>query len=48
MIKTIIFDLGGVVVSPEVEKIDKLIADYIGINISEFNKFIFNLNLTVQ
>jgi len=42
MIKTIILDLGGVIVSPKIEKINDMIAEHIGIDISQFNEFIFN------
>jgi glucose-1-phosphatase len=39
MIKIIIFDIGGVIVSPEIEKIDKLMADYLRINPAKFKIF---------
>lgn len=38
-IKVIIFDLGGVIVSPKVEEIPKLMSEYMGIEYQRFNEF---------
>ncbi len=48
MIKAIIFDIGGVIISPEIEKINNIIADYFGIEYPQFNDFIkkYKLDLT--
>lgn len=39
-IKVIIFDLGGVVISPKVGKIFNLILNYIGVDRNQFNNFL--------
>lgn len=44
MIKAIIFDLGGVVIYPEVEKIKNYIANYIGIDYGAFHDFFGKYN----
>ena len=48
MIKTIIFNIGGVIVSPKVEKIQDYVADYIGIQYDIFHEFFkkYESNLT--
>ncbi len=48
MIKTIIFDLGGVIVSSEIELLDEKIADYLGIPLKGFKGFVaqYKLDLT--
>ena len=48
MIKTIIFDLGGVIVSSEIELLDEKIADYLEIPLEEFKEFLaqYKLDLT--
>jgi epoxide hydrolase-like predicted phosphatase len=38
MIKVIIFDIGGVLISPEIEKIDEKIAGYIGMDFIKYKK----------
>lgn len=40
MIKAVIFDLGGVIVSSEVEKIKNIIAKYLGVEENEFDEFL--------
>ncbi len=39
MIKAIIFDIGGVIVSPEVEKITQRVSVYAGVDFESFNKY---------
>lgn len=48
MIKTIIFDLGGVIVSSEIELLDEKMADYLEIPLEEFKEFLaqYKLDLT--
>lgn len=38
MVKLIIFDLGGVVTSPDIEYLDRSVADFLGLNISQLRE----------